>query len=176
MAFRKRLLRPYLVAPHSVSGSRRDRSRACRPASTDNSPLPSRSKAGLYAAGSCEWATPSTPSFRPTIHPAEPVAALLGEACAPPVGSVLKFEGFSDARWLQGDGPVRCRRHDYDTDVGCCRFDADEWPPPRRFHRLGQQPRFWPGVFVMTLDRGPDFERTQVPIEGEPSPGRQNII
>lgn len=104
----------------------------------------------------------------------EPVAALLGEACALAalVGSSLKFEGRLIVQ-AQGDGPVRYVVADYDTDGrmrGYCRFDADEVAAASQgFVRPGARALLGQGVFVMTLDRGPDFERTQgiTPIEGE---------
>ena len=60
----------------------------------------------------------------------EPVAALLGEACALAalVGSSLKFEGRLIVQ-AQGDGPVRYVVADYGTDGqmrGYCRFDEAE--------------------------------------------------
>ena len=104
----------------------------------------------------------------------EPVAALLGEACALAalVGSSLKFEGRLIVQ-AQGDGPVRYVVADYDTNGqmrGYCRFDADEVAAASEgFARPGARSLLGQGVFVMTLDRGPDFERTQgiTPIEGE---------
>lgn len=104
----------------------------------------------------------------------EPVAALLGEACALAalVGSSLKFEGRLIVQ-AQGDGPVRYVVADYDTEGhlrGYCRFDADEVEAASKgFARPGAKTLLGKGVFVMTLDRGPDFERTQgiTPIEGE---------
>ena len=104
----------------------------------------------------------------------EPVAALLGEACALAalVGSSLKFEGRLIVQ-AQGDGPVRYVVADYDTDGtmrGFCRFDPDEVTAASTgFARPGAQTLLGKGLFIMTLDRGPDFERTQgiTPIEGE---------
>ncbi|WP_332659947.1 Hsp33 family molecular chaperone [Brevundimonas sp.] len=104
----------------------------------------------------------------------EPVAALLGEACALAalVGSSLKFEGRLIVQ-AQGDGPVRYVVADYDTRGhmrGYCRFDEDEVAAASQgFARPGARSLLGQGVFVMTLDRGPDFERTQgiTPIEGE---------
>ena len=104
----------------------------------------------------------------------EPVAALLGEACALAalVGSSLKFEGRLIVQ-AQGDGPVRFVVADYDTDGtmrGFCRFDPDAVAAASAgFSRPGAQALLGKGLFVMTLDRGPDFERTQgiTPIEGE---------
>lgn len=104
----------------------------------------------------------------------EPVAALLGEACALAalVGSSLKFEGRLIVQ-AQGDGPVRYVVADYDTNGhmrGYCRFDeAEVAAASQGFARPGARTLLGQGVFVMTLDRGPDFERTQgiTPIEGE---------
>ena len=104
----------------------------------------------------------------------EPVAALLGEACALAalVGSSLKFEGRLIVQ-AQGDGPVRYVVADYDTEGhlrGYCRFDPDEVQAASQgFARPGAKALLGQGVFVMTLDRGVDFERTQgiTPIEGE---------
>ncbi|RZJ00050.1 MAG: Hsp33 family molecular chaperone [Brevundimonas sp.] len=104
----------------------------------------------------------------------EPVAALLGEACALAalVGSSLKFEGRLIVQ-AQGDGPVRYVVADYDTEGhlrGYCRFDeAEVAAASQGFARPGAKTLLGQGVFVMTLDRGPDFERTQgiTPIEGE---------
>jgi molecular chaperone Hsp33 len=104
----------------------------------------------------------------------EPVAALLGEACvlAAIVGSALKFEGRLIVQ-AQGDGPVRYVVADYDTQGhlrGYCRFDEEAVAAASTgFARAGAKTLLGQGVFVMTLDRGPDFERTQgiTPIEGE---------
>lgn len=104
----------------------------------------------------------------------EPVAALLGEACvlAAIVGSALKFEGRLIVQ-AQGDGPVRYVVADYDTAGalrGFCRFDPEEVAKASEgFTRPGAQTLLGKGVFIMTLDRGEDFERTQgiTPIEGE---------
>lgn len=104
----------------------------------------------------------------------EPVAALLGEACvlAAIVGSALKFEGRLIVQ-AQGDGPVRYVVADYDTAGhlrGFCRFDPDEVAAASEgFARPGAQTLLGQGVFIMTVDRGADFERTQgvTPIEGE---------
>ena len=104
----------------------------------------------------------------------EPVAGLLGEACALAalVGSSLKFDG----RLLiqaQGDGPVRYVIADYGADGtlrGYCRYDeAEVAAASQGFVRPGAQTLLGKGVFIMTLDRGADFERTQgiTPIEGE---------
>ena len=104
----------------------------------------------------------------------EPVAALLGEACALAalIGSSLKFDGRLLVQ-AQGDGPVRDVVADYGTDGtlrGYCRYDeAEVAAASQGFSRPGAQTLLGKGVFVMTLDRGPDFERTQgiTPIEGE---------
>lgn len=104
----------------------------------------------------------------------EPVAALLGEACALAalIGSSLKFEGRLIVQ-AQGDGPVRYVVADYDTQGhlrGYCRFDeAEVAAVSQGFSRPGARTLLGEGLFVMTLDRGPDFERTQgiTPIEGE---------
>ena len=104
----------------------------------------------------------------------EPVAALLGEACALAalIGSSLKFEGRLIIQ-AQGDGPVRYVVADYDTQGhlrGYCRFDeAEVAAVSQGFARPGARTLLGEGLFVMTLDRGPDFERTQgiTPIEGE---------
>lgn len=104
----------------------------------------------------------------------EAVAALLGEACvlAALVGSSLKFDGRLLVQ-AQGDGPVRYLVADYGTDGalrGFCRFDPEEVAAASGgFSRPGAQALLGKGVMIMTLDRGPDFERTQgiTPIEGE---------
>lgn len=104
----------------------------------------------------------------------EPVAALLGEACvlAAIVGSALKFDGRLIVQ-AQGDGPVRYVVADYGTD-GClrgfCRFDPEEVARASEgFARPGAKTLLGGGLFIMTVDRGADFERTQgvTPIEGE---------
>ena len=104
----------------------------------------------------------------------EPVAALLGEACALAalIGSSLKFEGRLIVQ-AQGDGPVRYVVADYDTEGhlrGYCRFDeAGVAAVSQGFARPGARTLLGEGLFVMTLDRGADFERTHgvTPIEGE---------
>ncbi|MBI1686670.1 Hsp33 family molecular chaperone [Caulobacter hibisci] len=104
----------------------------------------------------------------------EPVANLLGEACALAalVGSSLKFEGRLIVQ-AQGDGPVRYVVVDYDTTGGLrgyCRFDADEVAAVSEgFVRPGAKTLLGGGVFIMTLDQGPDMERYQgvTAIEGE---------
>lgn len=104
----------------------------------------------------------------------EPVANLLGEACALAalVGSNLKFEGrlIMEAR---GSGPVRYVVADYDTSGGLrgyCRFDADEVARASEgFVRPGARSLLGDGVFLMTIDQGPDMDRYQgvTAIEGE---------
>jgi len=104
----------------------------------------------------------------------EPVANLLGEACALSalVGSSLKFEGRLIVQ-AQGDGPVRYVVVDYDTSGGLrgyCRFDPDEVAAlSDGFARPGAKTLLGGGVFIMTLDQGPDMDRYQgvTPIEGE---------
>lgn len=104
----------------------------------------------------------------------EPVAALLGEACvlAAIVGSSLKIDGRLLVQ-AQGDGPVRYVLADYGTDGslrGFCRFDPEEVARASEgATRPGAQTLLGQGVFIMTVDRGEDFERTQgiTPIEGE---------
>ncbi len=104
----------------------------------------------------------------------EPVANLLGEACALAalVGSSLKFEGRLIIQ-AQGDGPVRYVVVDYDTSGGLrgyCRFDAEEVAKASEgFVRPGAKTLLGGGVFIMTLDQGPDTDRYQgvTPIEGE---------
>lgn len=104
----------------------------------------------------------------------EPVAGLLGEACALAalVGSSLKFEGRLLVQ-AQGDGPVRYVVADYGTDGtlrGYCRYDeAEVAQASQGVTRPGARALLGKGIFIMTLDRGPDFERTQgiTPIEGE---------
>jgi molecular chaperone Hsp33 len=104
----------------------------------------------------------------------EPVANLLGEACALAalVGSSLKFEGRLIVQ-AQGDGPVRYVVVDYDTSGGLrgyCRFDADEVAKVSEgFARPGAKTLLGGGVFIMTLDQGADMDRYQgvTPIEGE---------
>lgn len=104
----------------------------------------------------------------------EPVANLLGEACALAalVGSNLKFDGrlIVEAR---GAGPVRYVVADYDTSGGLrgyCRFDADEVAAASQgFQRPGARSLLGEGVFMMTVDQGPEMDRYQgvTPIDGE---------
>lgn len=104
----------------------------------------------------------------------EPVANLLGEACALAalVGSNLKFDGRLILQ-AQGSGPVRFVVADYDTSGGLrgyCRFDADEVAKVSEgFQRPGARSLLGDGVFVMTVDQGPDMDRYQgvTAIEGE---------
>jgi molecular chaperone Hsp33 len=103
-----------------------------------------------------------------------PVANLLGEACALAalVGASLKFEGRLILQ-AQGDGPVGFVVADYDTTGalrGYCRYDADRVAEVSRgFAQAGAQTLLGKGVFVMTIDQGPDMDRYQgvTPIEGE---------
>jgi molecular chaperone Hsp33 len=104
----------------------------------------------------------------------EPVANLLGEACALAalVGSSLKFEGRLILQ-AQGSGPVRFVVADYDTSGGMrgyCRFDAEAVAKVSEgFQRPGARTLLGDGVFVMTVDQGPDMDRYQgvTAIEGE---------
>ena len=104
----------------------------------------------------------------------EPVANLLGEACALAalVGSSLKFEGRLIVQ-AQGDGPVSLVVADYDTTGalrGYCSFDPDKLAAVSgRFARPGAKTLLGGGVFIMTIDQGPDMDRYQgiTPIEGE---------
>ncbi|HYD43966.1 MAG TPA: Hsp33 family molecular chaperone [Phenylobacterium sp.] len=104
----------------------------------------------------------------------EPVANLLGEACALAalVGSSLKFEGRLIVQ-AQGQGPVRYVVADYDTSGsirGYCRFDeAEVAKAAEGFARPGARSLLGDGVFIMTIDQGPDMDRYQgvTAIEGE---------
>jgi molecular chaperone Hsp33 len=104
----------------------------------------------------------------------EPVANLLGEACALAalVGSALKFEGRLIVQ-AQGDGPVRYVVADYDTTGalrGYCRFDAPAVAAVSEgFVRPGALTLLGKGVFIMTVDQGADMDRYQgvTAIEGE---------
>jgi len=104
----------------------------------------------------------------------EPVANLLGEACALAalVGSALKFDGKLIIQ-AQGDGPVAYVVADYDTAGslrGYCRYDADRVAEASQgFARPGAQTLLGKGVFIMTIDQGPDRERHQgiTAVEGE---------
>jgi molecular chaperone Hsp33 len=104
----------------------------------------------------------------------EPVANLLGEACALAalVGSNLKFDGrlIVEAR---GDGPVRFVVADYDTSGGLrgyCGFDAQAVADASQgFARPGARTLLGAGHFMMTVDQGADMDRYQgvTAIEGE---------
>jgi molecular chaperone Hsp33 len=104
----------------------------------------------------------------------EPVANLLGEACALAalVGSSLKIEGRLIVQ-AQGDGPVSYVVCDYDSEGslrGYCRYDeARVAEVSQGFARPGARTLLGEGVFVMTIDQGPDTDRYQgiTPIEGE---------
>ena len=104
----------------------------------------------------------------------EPVANLLGEACALAalVGASLKFEGRLIIQ-AQGNGPVAYVVADYDTSGalrGYCRFDAERVADAAKgFARPGAGSLLGDGVFIMTVDPGPDMDRYQgvTPIEGE---------
>ena len=102
------------------------------------------------------------------------VANLLGEACALAslVGSNLKFEGRMIVQ-AQGDGPVAYVVVDYDTSGalrGYCRYDAERVAEVSTgFVRPGAKTLLGQGVFIMTVDQGPDMDRYQgvTAIEGE---------
>jgi molecular chaperone Hsp33 len=104
----------------------------------------------------------------------DPVANLLGEACALAalVGASLKFDGRLIVQ-AQGDGPVAYVVVDYDTAGtmrGYCRFDEDRVAEVSQgFSRPGAKTLLGDGVFIMTIDQGPDMDRYQgvTPIEGE---------
>lgn len=104
----------------------------------------------------------------------EPVANLLGEACALAalVGSSLKIEGRLIVQ-AQGDGPVSYVVCDYDSEGslrGYCRYDETRVAEASKgFARPGARTLLGEGVFVMTIDQGPDMDRYQgvTPIEGE---------
>lgn len=104
----------------------------------------------------------------------EPVANLLGEACALAalVGSALKFDGKLIIQ-AQGDGPVAYVVADYDTAGslrGYCRYDAERVAAASQgFARPGAQTLLGKGIFIMTVDQGPHMDRTQgiTAVEGE---------
>lgn len=104
----------------------------------------------------------------------EAVANLLGEACALAalVGSSLKIEGRLIVQ-AQGDGPVSYVVCDYDSEGslrGYCRYDETRVAEASKgFARPGARTLLGDGLFVMTIDQGPDTERYQgvTPIEGE---------
>jgi molecular chaperone Hsp33 len=104
----------------------------------------------------------------------EPVANLLGEACALAalVGASLKFDGRLILQ-AQGDGPVSFVVADYDTTGairGYCSYDAGRVAEVSNGFALpGAKTLLGRGVFIMTVDQGADMERYQgvTPIEGE---------
>ena len=104
----------------------------------------------------------------------QPVANLLGEACALAalVGASLKFEGRLILQ-AQGDGPVSFVVADYDTTGalrGYCSYDAERVAAVSAGFALpGAKTLLGAGVFIMTVDQGPDMDRYQgiTPIEGE---------
>jgi molecular chaperone Hsp33 len=104
----------------------------------------------------------------------EPVADLLGEACALAalVGASLKFEGRLIVQ-AQGDGPVKYVVADYDTNGGLrgyCRFDEERVAAASQgFVRPGAKSLLGEGVFIMTIDAEGASDRYQgvVAIEGE---------
>jgi molecular chaperone Hsp33 len=104
----------------------------------------------------------------------EPVANLLGEACALAalVGASLKFEGRLIVQ-AQGSGPVSFVVADYDTSGalrGYCLFDRDRVAEAcSGFVRPGAGALLGGGVFIMTIDQGPQMDRYQgvTAIEGE---------
>ena len=104
----------------------------------------------------------------------EPVANLLGEACALAalVGASLKFDGRLIVQ-AQGDGPVSFVVADYDTNGGLrgyCKFDPERVEAASAgFVRPGARALLGQGVFIMTIDQGADMELYQgvTPIEGE---------
>ena len=104
----------------------------------------------------------------------DPVANLLGEACALAalVGSSLKIAGRLIVQ-AQGDGPVSYVVCDYDSEGslrGYCRYDeARVAEASKGFIRPGARTLLGDGVFVMTIDQGPDMERYQgiTSIDGE---------
>ena len=104
----------------------------------------------------------------------EPVANLLGEACALAalVGASLKFEGRLIVQ-AQGDGPVSYVVADYDTSGalrGYCSFNGEKVAEVSKgFARPGAQSLLGKGVFVMTIDPTNLKDRYQgvTPIEGE---------
>lgn len=102
------------------------------------------------------------------------IANLLGETCALAalVGASLKFDGRLIVQ-AQGDGPVAYVVADYDTAGalrGYCRFDPERLGQVSGgLMRPGARTLLGNGVFVMTVDQGPDMDRYQgvTPIEGE---------
>lgn len=104
----------------------------------------------------------------------EPVANLLGEACALAalVGASLKFEGRLIVQ-AQGDGPVAYVVADYDTSGGLrgyCKFDAEKVAEVSNgFARPGAKTLLGKGLFIMTVDPVDLKDRYQgvTEIEGE---------
>jgi molecular chaperone Hsp33 len=104
----------------------------------------------------------------------EPVANLLGEACALAalVGASLKFDGRLIVQ-AQGDGPVSLVVADYDTSGalrGYCAFDPEKVEAVSHgFARPGAHSLLGQGVFIMTIDQGAEMDRYQgvTSIEGE---------
>jgi molecular chaperone Hsp33 len=104
----------------------------------------------------------------------DPVANLLGEACALAalVGASLKFEGRLIVQ-AQGSGPVAYVVADYDTSGalrGYCRFDPERVTEVSSgFSRPGAHTLLGEGVFIMTIDQGSRMDRYQgvTRIEGE---------
>lgn len=104
----------------------------------------------------------------------EPVANLLGEACALAalVGASLKFEGRLIVQ-AQGDGPVAYVVADYDTSGGLrgyCKFDAEKVAEVSKgFVRPGAKTLLGKGLFIMTVDPVDLKDRYQgvTEIEGE---------
>lgn len=104
----------------------------------------------------------------------EPVAALLGEACALAalVGASLKFDGKLIVQ-AQGNGPVAYVVADFDTSGGLrgyCRFDPERVAEASKgFARPGAKTLLGDGVFIMTVDQGDKLDRYQgvTAIEGE---------
>jgi molecular chaperone Hsp33 len=104
----------------------------------------------------------------------EPVANLLGEACALAalVGASLKFEGRLIVQ-AQGDGPVSLVVADYDTSGalrGYCSFNPEKVAAASEgFVRPGAHSLLGQGVFIMTIDQGAEMDRYQgvTSIEGE---------
>lgn len=102
------------------------------------------------------------------------VANLLGEACALAalVGASLKFEGRLIVQ-AQGSGPVAYVVADYDTAGrlrGYCRFDAERVAQAcAGLIQPGAGTLLGGGVFIMTIDQGPQGQRYQgvTAIEGE---------
>ncbi len=107
-------------------------------------------------------------------HYPEPVANLLGEACALAalVGASLKFEGKLIVQ-AQGQGPVSYVVADYDTSGGLrgfCRFDPERVAEASQgFARPGARTLIGDGLFIMTMDPTNLKERYQgvTAIEGE---------